>query len=89
MKARTLTCSEFQEHLPELFSPGSNGLPTDPALQAHLQECENCSALVRDLKYIADQAKLLLEPALDEPADHVWNNIQSKLKIAASAEDAE
>jgi hypothetical protein len=76
----TMSCAEFQEQLPELFASGNGGVPSDPNLQAHLDTCENCSALVRDLQYIADQARMLLEPAQDEPSDDVWSNIQSKLK---------
>ena len=74
----TLSCAEFQEHLPELFA-NANGVPDDPALQAHLDTCENYSKLVRDLQYIADQARMLLEPAEEEPSDAVWSSIQDKL----------
>ena len=77
---RTLSCAEFQEQLPELFASGSDGIGKDPSLQAHLDTCDNCSALVRDLQYIADQARKLLEPAEEEPSDNVWASIQSKLK---------
>jgi hypothetical protein len=75
----SMSCAEFQEQLPDLFASGTNGVPEDPALQAHLSTCDNCSALVRDLQYIADQARLLLEPT-HEPSDNVWSNIQSKLE---------
>ena len=65
------TCSEFQAHLPDMFESGEfEG-------QAHLLTCENCSALVRDLRYIADQAKLLLP--LHDPSPAVWENITKKL----------
>ena len=74
-----ISCAEFQEHLPELFANG-DGAPDDAKLQAHLDTCENCSALVRDLQYIADQACMLLEPAEEEPSDTVWRSIQSKLE---------
>jgi hypothetical protein len=75
-----LSCIEFQEKLPELFSSGTNGVPEDPSLQSHLDGCENCSALVRDLQYIADQARMLLEPAEEEPSESVWSSIKSKLE---------
>jgi len=84
---RVISCAEFQEHLPELFGGPAEGVAIDPALQAHLDTCENCSALVRDLRYIADQARLLLEPAEEEPSDNVWSNIQTKLKIAAAGDE--
>lgn len=73
-----LTCAEFQEHLPELFSANSEGVTDDPSLLEHLKTCENCSALVRDLQYIADQARQLLEPT-HEPSDDVWRKIQDSL----------
>jgi hypothetical protein len=69
----TMTCAEFQEKLPELFE--SN---VDLNNDAHLKECENCAALVRDLQYIATQAKMLLP--IHAPSPAVWNNIQSALK---------
>jgi hypothetical protein len=79
-KAKTLSCAEFQEQLPELFASGSEGIGADPSLQAHLDSCDNCSALVRDLQYIADQARKLLEPVEEEPSEDVWQGIQTKLK---------
>ena len=41
-------CDEFQQQLPELFDSEQ-----DLSAHAHLQTCKNCSALVRDLEYIA------------------------------------
>ncbi|MBS1801567.1 MAG: hypothetical protein JSS95_17285 [Acidobacteria bacterium] len=73
-----LSCAEFQEHLPDLFAAGSEGLTDDPIMLEHLKTCENCSALVRDLQYIADQARQLLEPT-HEPSDDVWKKIQESL----------
>jgi hypothetical protein len=81
----TISCAEFQEQLPDLFASGGN-VPEDPALAGHLKTCENCSALVRDLQYIADQASLLLQPML-EPSDNVWKRIQEGIdsdRMAAS-----
>jgi hypothetical protein len=83
----TLSCAEFQENLPDLFASGGNGTPEDPDLLEHLKTCDNCSALVRDLQYIADQASLLLQPTL-EPSDEVWKRIQEGLN-SESAEDIE
>jgi hypothetical protein len=83
-KPRTLSCAEFQDQLPELFASDSEGIGKDPCLQAHLDTCDNCSALVRDLQYIADQARKLLEPAEEEPSDKVWASIQNKLKSDGS-----
>ena len=73
----SMSCAEFQQRLPELFESGED-LSSDP----HLTCCENCAALVRDLQYIAQQAKLLLP--LHDPSPAVWDNIQSALKNESS-----
>jgi hypothetical protein len=65
-------CADFQEQLPELFESGA-----DLKEQEHLKTCEQCSALVRDLEYIAQQAKLLLP--IHDPSPAVWENIQTSL----------
>ncbi|WP_245632192.1 hypothetical protein [Edaphobacter aggregans] len=64
--------------MPDLFAAGTEGVGDDPTLIEHLKTCENCSALVRDLQYIADQARKLLEPTY-EPSDNVWKKIQEGL----------
>ncbi|HEY0308279.1 MAG TPA: zf-HC2 domain-containing protein [Acidobacteriaceae bacterium] len=74
-----LSCAEFQEKLPDMFAGEAGDIREQPELRAHLSTCENCSALVRDLEYIADQARLLLQPTL-EPSPDVWDHIQSKLQ---------
>jgi hypothetical protein len=68
-----MNCAEFQQRLPEIFESGGN-----LAGEQHLEACENCSALVRDLQYIAQQARLLLP--IHDPSPTVWENIQSALK---------
>jgi hypothetical protein len=70
---KTVDCAVFQDQLPSLFESGE-----DLGAQEHLQGCENCSALVRDLEYIAEQAKLLLP--IHDPSPAVWENIQTALK---------
>ena len=69
----TMNCAEFQDRLPELFESGK-----DLTKEEHLKTCENCAALVRDLEYIAHQAKLLLP--LHDPSPAVWNNIQTAIQ---------
>ena len=69
----TIDCAEFQDQLPNLFENGE-----DLSDQPHLKTCENCSALVRDLEYIAQQAKLLLP--IHDPSPQVWDSIQSAIK---------
>ncbi|MBX6358583.1 MAG: hypothetical protein IRZ03_00740 [Acidobacterium ailaaui] len=68
-----MNCAEFQEKLPELFESGVD-VSNDP----HVKNCENCAALVRDLEYIASQAKLLLP--IHDPSPKVWDNIQSAIR---------
>jgi hypothetical protein len=69
----SVDCAVFQDQLPSLFESGED-LNTQP----HLRTCENCRALVRDLEYIAQQAKLLLP--IHDPSPEVWENIQVALK---------
>jgi len=71
-----MDCAQFQDRLPELFESGVD-LSADP----HLMTCSNCSSLVRDLEYIAQQAKLLLP--LHDPSPEVWTNIQSAIRVGA------
>lgn len=68
-----MDCAEFQQRLPELFEAQA-----DLSQDEHLRQCENCAALVRDLEYIAQQAKLLLP--IHDPSPAVWDTIQSALK---------
>jgi hypothetical protein len=70
---KTMTCAEFQGTLPELFESQA-----DLSAQDHLKTCENCAALVRDLEYIASQAKLLLP--MHDPSPAVWENIQQAIR---------
>ena len=83
----TMTTTQFEEHLPELFATHNGRISDDPALGRFLTANPDCAALVRDLEYIANAARLLLEPAESEPSDSVWNSIQGKLKIAASTDE--
>jgi hypothetical protein len=69
----TVDCAVFQDQLPRLFESGE-----DLNSQEHLKACANCSALVRDLEYIAQQAKLLLP--IHDPSPEVWENIQTALR---------
>jgi predicted anti-sigma-YlaC factor YlaD len=70
---KTMTCTEFQDALPELFESQA-----DLTGHEHLKSCENCAALVRDLEYIASQARLLLP--IHDPSPAVWNNIQQAIR---------
>jgi hypothetical protein len=68
-----MTCTEFQNELPLLIDNGGR-----PEHKQHLESCEICSDLVNDLRYIADQAKLLVN--MEDPSPRVWTGIEAKLK---------
>ena len=68
-----MNCQQFQETLPYIIESGGGGED-----ESHLQECESCASLVRDLRYIAEQAKLLLP--MHDPNPRVWNNIEQSLQ---------
>jgi hypothetical protein len=69
---------EFERHLPELFAGTDGKVSDDPRLKNLFAKYPDCLALVRDLETIAETARGLLEP-VEDPSDHVWTNIQSKL----------
>ncbi len=73
-------CAEFHEQLPYLMDSGR-----DIEQEPHLKTCENCRALVTDLRYIADQAKLLLP--MHDPSPRVWNSIQTTLEKEGLAKE--
>ncbi|MGC2197688.1 MAG: anti-sigma factor [Terriglobales bacterium] len=68
-----MTCAEFQRELPEYMEAGGN-----PALQAHLKGCTDCSGLVTSLETIVREAQEL--QASEEPSPRVWNSIESILR---------
>jgi hypothetical protein len=68
-----MTCAEFQKALPEIIDSGGNAQH-----EQHLKTCTVCHDLVMDLKYIADQAKLLVP--MEDPPERVWDGIQHSLE---------
>lgn len=68
-----MNCQQFQEVLPYIIESGGKAEE-----ESHLRTCESCSALVRDLQYIAEQAKLLLP--MHDPNPRVWKNIEGSLQ---------
>ncbi len=68
-----MTCAEFQKVLPFIIDSGGNAEE-----ESHLKGCPVCSDLVADLKYIAEQAKLLV-PMMD-PSPKVWDGIEASLE---------
>jgi hypothetical protein len=83
-----MSCAEVQEQLPEFFASQSNDIPEDSLLHDHLRTCENCSSLVSDLQYIAEQASLLLQTEEEEPSDAVWRKIQESIDSERAHEEA-
>lgn len=67
-----MNCEQFQEVLPHIIDEGGN----DDA-RAHSESCPACGELVRDLRYISEQAPLLLP--MHDPGPHVWESIQQSL----------
>jgi hypothetical protein len=70
---KEMNCQQFQELLPYIIESG--GKDED---ESHLQTCPACASLVQDLRYIAEQAKLLLP--MHDPNPRVWNNIEQSLQ---------
>jgi hypothetical protein len=68
-----MNCAEFQKVLPYIIETGGNAEE-----EQHLRECPVCSDLVQDLKYIAEQAKLLVP--MEEPPPEVWDGIKGSLE---------
>jgi hypothetical protein len=67
-----MNCQQFQEVLPFIIESGGK-----PEEEKHLETCPSCASLVQDLRYIAEQAKLLLP--MHDPNPRVWNNIEQSL----------
>jgi hypothetical protein len=67
-----MTCNDFQRALPEFLEGGGQ------QLQAHIDECGDCSAAVQELRMITQQARTLRDS--DEPSPRVWNSIEIALR---------
>jgi hypothetical protein len=67
-----MKCNDFQRELPELLEGGGQ------QLQAHIDQCEDCSAVVQELRMITQQASTLRD--LNEPSPRVWNSIEIALR---------
>lgn len=68
-----MTCEEFQRVLPYIIETGDNA-----AEDQHLHGCPICSDLVQDLRYIVEQAKLLVP--MEDPSPRVWTGIKHSLE---------
>ena len=67
------------DDLHDLFAAAPTGDSDDEDPLAQLRNDPNYAALIRDLEYIATQARLLFTPAEEAPSDEVWNKIQTQL----------
>jgi hypothetical protein len=77
-----MKCADFQRDLPLIIDSGGTG-----EQEEHLRTCDVCRDLVSDLRYIADQAKLLI-PMYD-PSPKVWDGIEQKLKVEGLVKPAQ
>jgi hypothetical protein len=68
-----MTCAEFQASLPDIIDTGGTANH-----ERHLKTCAVCHDLVMDLRYIAEQAKLLVP--MEDPPERVWNGIQRSME---------
>jgi hypothetical protein len=68
-----MNCAEFQKVLPYIIETGGKAEE-----ETHLRECPICSDLVQDLRYIAEQAKLLVP--MEDPSSRVWDGIKGSLE---------
>jgi len=70
-------CAQFQSLMAERIGAGED-------LQAydHMNTCQRCPALLRDLAYMAESIRIaMLEDGPDlVPDDHVWRNIEDKIR---------
>ena len=67
------------DDLHDLFAVHASAKADEEDPLAALRNDPNYSALIRDLEYIAKQARLLFEPAQEAPSDSLWEKIQSQL----------
>lgn len=76
-----LSVDQFLEQLPELFAKsGGARVSEDPRYKVILANNPTAAELVRDLEYIAEQARMLLEPEHEiEPSEQVWSKIQNSI----------
>jgi len=71
--SKSMSCEEFQSHLPELVGSGA-----DVENHPHIKECAICRQLYEDLQMIAHAAKQLFPD--EQPEDNLWERIESAIK---------
>ncbi len=78
-EAVTATFTGNPDDLHDLFAAAAPADADEEDPLAQLRNDPNYAALIRDLEYIATQARLLFTPAEEAPSDEVWNKIQIQL----------
>jgi anti-sigma factor RsiW len=82
-----MTCTRSTEDIQALIDGSGDGTlgPIRAAeLEQHLERCDDCRALERDLRRIHDVAETLGDPA---PPDHVWLQIAGRLRQEGRVRD--
>jgi len=67
-----MTCEEFQAQMAEMIGTGE-----DASMHPHVQSCELCRALLRDLETIAEAARQLFP--VEDPPDTLWEKLESAI----------
>ncbi|MFP5234881.1 MAG: hypothetical protein ACLGSD_03190 [Acidobacteriota bacterium] len=70
---KNMSCEEFQAQMPELIGSGQ-----DASAHPHVQSCDLCRALLKDLETIAEAARQLFP--VEDPPDRLWEQIESAIK---------
>jgi predicted anti-sigma-YlaC factor YlaD len=70
---KDMTCEEFHSHMAELIGAGE-----DLSGHRHVQNCDLCRALLKDLEAIAEAARQLFP--VEDPPDRLWEQIESAIK---------
>lgn len=71
--SKAMSCEEFQAQLADLIGSGA-----DLQRHPHLQTCETCRQLLRELETIAEAARQLFP--IQPPEDNLWERIETAIK---------
>ena len=78
-----MTCTRSTDDIQALID-GTLGPIRAAELEQHLDQCEQCRGLARDLRRIRDVAGTIGDP---EPPDHVWLQIAGRLRQEGRVHD--
>jgi hypothetical protein len=68
-----MSCEQFQSQLADLIGAG-----VDLNNHPHLQQCDTCLQLLRDLETIAEAARQLFP--IQQPEDNLWERIETAIR---------